>query len=153
MKNHLIIIICIFIFMINFLDENHETKFKMMSFNIRYDNKSDKDNLWVKRKCLVKDVIFNNLPDFIGTQEGLPHQINDILNDIKALYEYWGTPREENGESSGIFYRKDKFIFVDGGHFWLSDTPNISSKSFGNNIVRMCSWIKLKHSYEKFFKK
>ena len=124
-----------------------------MSFNIRYDNSSDKNDLWINRKSLVSDIIYKYLPDFVGTQEGLPNQINDIFNQIQPIFEYWGTPRENNGESSGIFYRKDKFIFVDGGHFWLSDTPDKSSKTFGNEIVRMSSWIKLKYSRENFFKK
>ena len=130
-----------------------EKQIRAMSFNLRYETKEDVDNLWINRKDIVTEVILKNLPDFLGTQEGLPNQINDIYDKICHLYEYWGVPREFNGESSGIFYRKDKFVFVDGGHFWLSDTPEISSKSFGNQIVRMCSWIKIQHVKKKYFKK
>lgn len=140
----------------NYLDHyslSLEDSFRIISFNIRYDNQGDKDNPWSNRKFLVNSIIMDYIPDFLCTQEGLPNQIQDIFNDIGCLYEYWGQPRELNGESSGIFYRKDKFLQIEGGHFWLSATPDVCSKSFGNEIIRMCSWIKLKHKNIKFFKK
>jgi hypothetical protein len=126
---------------------------RTISFNLRYDNRNDKENLWENRESLVCETIFKYLPDILSTQEGLPNQINDVYNKILSLYEYWGIPREVNGESSGIFYRRDKFVFVDGGHFWLSDTPEKSSKTFGNVCIRICSWIRLKYSNKNFFKK
>jgi endonuclease/exonuclease/phosphatase family metal-dependent hydrolase len=47
----------------------------------------------------------------------------------------------EKGEYSAILFRKDRFHVAEAGTFWFSDTPSVvASKSWGNNITRICSW-------------
>ena len=43
-----------------------------------------------------------------------------------------------------VFYRKDRFKRLDGGHFWLSETPEVpGSKSWDSSLPRMVTWLKL----------
>ena len=131
----------------------NERMFNVMSFNLRYNTSDDKENAWDFRKESVVNLIMKYRPDIIGTQEGLSSMINYLKQEL-FLYKYWGKPNTFFGSSCGIFYRKDLFIMIDGGHFWLSDTPETSgSKSFGNDHVRMCSYIKLKYKRQDFFQK
>ena len=39
--------------------------------------------------------------------------------------------------------RNDRFIKLDQGHFWLSETPDTFSGSWGTTVVRSASWVKL----------
>ena len=44
-----------------------------------------------------------------------------------------------------IFYRKARFEKLDGGHFWLSETPDrAGSKSWDSSLPRMVTWVKLR---------
>jgi len=132
---------------------NNERLLNIMSFNLRYSTKKDKEDAWDHRKEGVVSLIMNYRPDVLGIQEGLPEMI-DYLKKNLSLYKYWGRSRSFLDEQCGIFYRKDMFLKVDGGHFWLSNTPEVSgSRSFGNNHVRMCSFVKLKYKRSDFFKK
>lgn len=49
--------------------------YKMMTYNIRYDNPGDGENMWSKRKAFLSDQIAYNAPDIFGIQEGLYHQV------------------------------------------------------------------------------
>ena len=44
-----------------------------------------------------------------------------------------------------LFYRRDRFEKLDGGHFWLSETPaQAGSKSWDSSLPRMVTWVKLR---------
>ncbi len=114
---------------------------KVMSFNIRYGTAEDGENHWKKRKTLVYDVIRQYSPDIIGLQEALRFQIDEIKNNIPG-YEEIGQGREggEEGEYSAILYRTEQLRVVESGTFWLSDTPEVPSKHWGNACFRICTW-------------
>lgn len=44
-----------------------------------------------------------------------------------------------------IFFRRERFEKLAGGHFWLSETPDkVGSKSWDSSLPRMASWVKLR---------
>lgn len=120
--------------------------FTVGSFNIRYDNKSDTGNLWIKRAPVVANLIRFHGFDVLGVQEGLKNQIDDISN---ALPEYarYGKGRDDGkdaGEHSAIYYRKDKFKLLKSGDFWLSEMPDKPGKGWDATCCnRICSWVYL----------
>lgn len=96
------------------------TGLRAMSFNIR------NGEFTAERIALVFRVIDTYQPDTIGFQEvtaGWREQLNKQLGD---RYDYVGEPRNANGtgESSPVYYRKDKFRLLEGGTKWLSETPD-----------------------------
>ena len=121
-----------------------------VAFNIRFDNPKDGENAWPNRKEMVGKWIESESPDVIGLQEALRHQINDIKKVATAYSEY-GVGRDDGksrGEHCTIFYLKKRFTLdkKDCGTFWFSDTPEkIASKSWGNEIPRICTWARLIH--------
>lgn len=124
-------------------DQDSETV-RVMSFNLRLDTESDGPNAWPHRKEMVARVLRFHEADFVGIQEGLPHQLTE-LDDLLPYFDRIGVGRtgdEENpGEFSAIFYRKDRFELLDNDTFWLSETPNEpGSVGWDAMLPRIVTW-------------
>ena len=97
---------------------------------------------------MVGEWVKSESPDVIGLQEALRHQIDDIRK-IATSYSEYGVGRDDGkskGEHCTVLYLKDRFKLdkKDCGTFWFSDTPEkIASKSWGNEIPRICTWVRL----------
>lgn len=119
---------------------------KAMTFNIRVDTIIDGLNRWCNRKEMVVDTIADNAPDVIGLQEALYSQ-SQYLRKALPQYGMYAAGRNDGkrkGESCAILYRKDRYIMIDSGTFWFSDTPSVpGSKDWGNLPPRICSWVYL----------
>jgi len=115
----------------------------VMTFNIRYATAPDGENQWTARRALLFDVIRTHDADLVGLQEALASQITEITAAIPA-YAVVGVGRDDaraGGEFSAILFKRDRFRVADAGTFWFSDTPEVpASKSWGNNITRICTW-------------
>lgn len=134
---------------------NNESKtLNLMTFNIRNGRAADGENHWEKRKELVFNSITEQSADVIGIQEAFRFQLDEMN---KALPEFKEIGEARAGgtrdEYSAILYRHDKFIVKDSGTFWLSDTPTVPSKNWGNKHVRICTWVRLidKTSHKTFY--
>ena len=119
---------------------------RVMSFNIRYGTANDGDNRWDVRKDFLIDVLRAEKPDILGVQEALFPQLSYVQ---QALPEYGvvGVGRDDGvraGEYTAILYRSALLSLGRSDTFWLSDTPEVvASKSWGNNITRICTWAQL----------
>ncbi len=84
-------------------------------------------------------------PDVIGAQEAMYDQIQDLQTDFPA-YGWVGQGRDggKRGEFMAIFYRKDRLQMLEHTDFWLSDTPQVVSKSWGNSARRMVTWARFR---------
>ena len=131
---------------INYSQQKQYNELKVMTFNIRYGTANDGENNWELRKNNVVETIRNFNPDLLGLQEALQLQIDECLKQMPS-YSYVGAGRDDGksaGEHSCIFYLKDRFSVDSSGTFWFSETPNvIASKNWGNNITRICTWVRL----------
>lgn len=119
-----------------------EQSYKMMSYNIRYDNPSDGENQWSKRKEFLSNQITFYEPDVFGIQEGLHHQVT-YLDSTLAEYNFIGIGRDDaktKGEYSAIFYKADKFQVLEQSTFWLSKTPNKISVGWDASMERICTY-------------
>ncbi|MBB6333363.1 endonuclease/exonuclease/phosphatase family metal-dependent hydrolase [Chryseobacterium sediminis] len=123
----------------------------VMSFNIRLNVESDKDNAWPKRKQDVADLLTYYHPDYFGVQEALPEQMKDIKTGVKN-YDYIGVGRDdgkEKGEFSAIFYDINKLEVIKSGTFWLSETPEKPSKGWDAALNRICTYAVFKDKKSK----
>lgn len=116
---------------------------KAMTYNIRYDNPDDGDNQWKNRKDELAKFINQQSPDFLGIQEGLQHQVEELAEKCTS-YNWVGVARD-NGDNQGefvpIFYNKNKFNLLQTGTFWLSETPNIiGTKGWDAALPRVATW-------------
>ena len=120
---------------------------RVMTFNIRYGTANDGENHWDKRKEILVATIKAFNPDLLGTQETLGFQ-RDYLTANLAGYEVLGVGRDdgkEKGEMTALYFKRSRFEKLDGGHFWLSETPDVpGSKNWDAALTRMATWVKLR---------
>jgi len=120
---------------------------RVMSFNIRYGTAQDGQNHWDRRKEFLVETIRAFDPDLLGTQETLASQ-RDFLAEKLPGYDHLGVGRDdgrEKGEMMALYFRRARFEKLDGGHFWLSESPEkIGSKSWDSSLPRMVTWVKLR---------
>ena len=114
---------------------------KVMTYNIRLDVAVDGENDWTHRKGYFTSPIEFYEPDFLGVQEVKPNQLTD-MDSLLAAYNHIGTAREGigKGESSNIFYKKDRFVLKEEKTFWLSETPDTISKGWDAAFNRVCTY-------------
>jgi endonuclease/exonuclease/phosphatase family metal-dependent hydrolase len=119
----------------------------VMSFNIRYGTAADGENHWNKRKEFLAETIAAFDPDLLGTQETLAFQ-RDFLREKLPAHEVFAAGRDdgnEAGEMAALFFRRDRFEKLAGGHFWLSQTPErVGSRGWDAALPRIATWVKLK---------
>jgi len=120
---------------------------ELLSFNIRYDNPRDGAHRWANRRELVLETIRDRAPDFVGLQEALPHQrawLDGELGGGEPTWASLGRARERSmtsGEANPLLHRVDRWERLDGGTFWLSETPErIGSRSWGAACPRIATW-------------
>ncbi len=120
---------------------------KVATFNLRMETPSDTGNLWKDRVTPVTNLIRYHDFDVFGTQEGFKNQLEDIRKSLPE-YSYYGRGRDDgkdNGEHSAVFFKKEKYILLQSGDFWLSETPGKPGKGWDARCCnRICSWVQLK---------
>ena len=118
---------------------------RLMTYNIRLDIASDGPNAWPHRRQWVADQIRWLRPDVFGMQEVVPGQKADLAADLPR-YRFFGEGRDAKGagEASPIAFDKQRFDFIEGGTFWLSPTPEVSSKGWDAAFPRVVTWARLK---------
>lgn len=118
----------------------------VMTFNIRYGTAKDGEDEWTLRRAMLFDVIREQDADIIGLQEALAFQIDEIVAAAPG-YATIGVGRDDagaKGEFSAILFRRSRFRIAEAGTFWFSDTPSVpGSRTWGNNITRICTWTRL----------
>ena len=98
----------------------------MISYNIKYDNKSDSINNWNFRKEKLVQLVEYYEPSVVGMQEVLFNQLT-YINDHLKNYNYVGVGRDDGktkGEFSPIFYDTNKYKVLKSSTFWLSENPD-----------------------------
>lgn len=120
---------------------SYSQNLKLMSYNIRLDVASDGQNAWPVRKDFFASQIQFYEPDIMGVQEAMPNQVLD-LEQMLPHYNQVGIGREGKGkgESSNIFYKKEKLKVITTNTFWLSETPDAISKGWDAACHRVCTF-------------
>lgn len=114
---------------------------KIMTYNIRVDLAVDGDNDWSHRKDFFTSQIQFYQPDVFGIQEAAPNQVSDIAERL-SQYSFVGIAREGigKGESSTIFYNRERLKILLNNTFWLSETPGEISLGWDAAYKRVCTY-------------
>jgi len=136
LKNNILIVVLLLFTSILF-----SQNLKVMTYNIRLDIAVDRENDWSHRKEFFTSQIQFYEPDVFGVQEATPNQVIDI-SEALLHYSKIGIGREGigKGESSNIFYKKERFLVTNETTFWLSETPNEISKGWDAACNRVCTF-------------
>ncbi len=122
-----------------------EGQITIMSSNVRNHNISDfGDKSWYVRAELQLEQITEVAPDIICFQEVKATQeyyFNQKLQGYDAVVVYRDSSL--TAEATPIYYRTDKYNLVESGAFWFSETPEVSSTSWGSSFPRICTYVVL----------
>lgn len=126
-----------------------KAKFNIATYNIRYYSKRDsvKGNTWQRRSPQIAEIARYHGFDIFGTQEGLKFQLEDLKRLLPG-FDYIGAGRDDGksvGEHAAIFYDTGKFLLLDHGDFWLSETPDRPGRGWDAAFPRICTWGKFRH--------
>jgi len=117
----------------------------VMSFNVRCVAPKDLfKKSWFYRADLVIETISSNSPDVIGFQEVTPMHEKFLKKHLSG-YSFNVAYRTAKGVKEGVMiaYRNDRFTCLDEGRFWLSETPEVESKSWDTAFPRVLNYVKL----------
>ena len=128
------------------MDRSRETnRLRLLSFNLRYCEPRDGKNIWKNRRPLVAEILDIYRPDVAGFQEVLIDQLHDLERMLPG-YLWAGAGRKDGkqrGEFAPLFFRD--LQAAETGHFWLSDTPERPSNTWGGQH-RMCTWARFDYT-------
>lgn len=136
---------------------NRTSEIKVMSYNIRLSSgtiEADSIYHWEHRKQASLELMHQEQPTVFGLQEACPDQMDYMVENLPE-YDYIGVGRDDGkrkGEFMSIFYKKDEVELIDGGTFWLSQTPDQVTKGWDAACFRTCTWtiLKKKDTGKKF---
>ncbi|KAL4181862.1 hypothetical protein AMTRI_Chr12g273150 [Amborella trichopoda] len=116
----------------------------VMTFNLLDDQEPDSPNSWQNRRDICISVITSYSPMILCTQQGLKPQL-EFLQQCLPGYEQFGISRKGSqdvtDEHCSIFYDKEKVEFLEGGTFWLSESPSVpGSMSWGSEVPCIATW-------------
>ncbi len=123
-----------------------KNEIKVISYNVRVNVESDGENRWDARKHASITMINDEKPTIFGLQEAKPEQMAYFVENLPQ-YGHIGVGREDGvseGEHMTIFYLKDEVELLDGGTFWLSETPDKPSMGWDAACKRSCTWTKMR---------
>lgn len=120
---------------------------RVMSFNVRgASHMRDGANVWEKRSAMNVETIKRYAPDLIGFQEFQNENLEVYKKELPGYTRLqgpvYGTGQVE--EYAAIFFDPERFEDLDSGGFWLSDTPEEYSASWGNEVIRSANWAVLR---------
>jgi endonuclease/exonuclease/phosphatase family metal-dependent hydrolase len=121
---------------------------RVATFNMRYGTADDGADSWHLRNGVVMNTLRALDADILGTQEGLPFQLEELDTSFPkysrcGLGRYHGVlvdrPHEAySGEHCAVFYRRARFELLSADTSWLSETPEIpGSCHSGANLARI----------------
>jgi endonuclease/exonuclease/phosphatase family metal-dependent hydrolase len=127
----------------------------VMSFNLRFASNTP-PNSWPERRPVMKELLRDEKPHLLGTQEGLYQQLRDIQADLPTHYDSIGLGREggSRGEAMQIYFDTRRLDPLEYDHYWLSDTPDVvGSQTWGGCCPRMVTWIRFldKRTGDQFY--
>jgi endonuclease/exonuclease/phosphatase family metal-dependent hydrolase len=114
---------------------------KVVSYNLRFASEDDPQP-WSRRRAPMIELVSGLAPDILGTEEGLDHQLADLMAGLDRRYRLVSEHRHDGRteENSAIVYNDESVELIAVEHRWLSETPEIAgSISWGASLPRMYS--------------
>lgn len=121
------------------------SRVRVLSYNVRYDNRSDSHDAWYARRDGVAALVRFHRPDLVAFQEPVAGQRRD-LDERLPEYDFVGEGREggDEGEGCPVGVRTDRWRVVADGTFWLSETPTEPSTDWGAAHPRVATWARVR---------
>ncbi len=115
---------------------------RVMSFNLRGAHFEDGEHRWERRAQLTAQLIRRYAPDLIGFQEFEEENLL-FYREHLGEYDFELGPHYNDSpphQHPAIAWSPDRLRLTAGGGFWLSETPDRHSQSWGTECTRAAHW-------------
>lgn len=109
----------------------HEPGFRVMSYNIRVDVPTDNPTWAERRPHMAAQIAFLD-PDILGVQEAHSAMVGYLADRLPG-YDRYGLGRDDGGpigETTTLFWKRERYEPVSADTFWCSPTPEVPSKGW-----------------------
>lgn len=118
------------------MNESKMSALNVGSLNVRCPG--DKNgNSWKRRLPRLLQTMLDAGFDVVGTQETVPEYVKYITADGRYSAAGHGREPDKSGEGAIVFYNPQKLKLLFEETFWLSETPERYSLSFGTTYPRV----------------
>lgn len=123
---------------------------RVMSYNIK--SGGSKNVSPQNRVEEVEKMIEMQNADVVGLQEVTDFWAEKLPEMFGDKYEILGVGRNdrESNEANNVMYLKDKYNLISQNTFWLSDTPDVMSNTWGGSFERICTYAVLENKETGF---
>jgi endonuclease/exonuclease/phosphatase family metal-dependent hydrolase len=119
-----------------------ESSTRIGTYNLWVTSNGTGDYAWGYRRQNLAQSIVDNDFDIFGFQEcdgTIQAQLPGLVAGISDVYDWWF----DSNSHIGISYKRDRFALSDDKKvFWLSDTPDVSSKCW-DGYTRVCAYVEV----------
>lgn len=135
---------------------------RIMTYNIRTASRwaleDGKDGVyrrsWRERKRSVAQTIKISGAAVVATQEGLDWQLTELTGLLGASWKWIGGGRVGDGsdedEHAAILFDSERLQLSSSEDFWLSETPEKSSKAWGAALPRVATVARFRSEHVDF---
>jgi endonuclease/exonuclease/phosphatase family metal-dependent hydrolase len=119
---------------------------RVLTFNVRGFYHADGANAWIQRETLNIETIRRTAPHLVGLQEVQTGNMKAYDRDLTD-YHWLAWPEygnEKPYEWPAILWDPRRLRPLDSGGFWLSETPDVHSRSWDTDNIRSCQWIRFR---------
>ncbi|MDQ7812449.1 endonuclease/exonuclease/phosphatase family protein [Brevundimonas sp.] len=105
--------------------------FRVMSYNIRVDVPSDNPTWTERRPHMANQIAFHD-PDLLGVQEAHSAMVGWLAGQLPG-YDRYGLGRDDGGpvgETTTLFWKRDRYERIRAETLWCSPTPDRPSKGW-----------------------
>jgi endonuclease/exonuclease/phosphatase family metal-dependent hydrolase len=122
---------------------------RVMSYNIRVDVPSDRPT-WVERRPhMARQIAFFD-PDILGVQEAHSAMVGYLADQLPA-YDRYGLGRDDGGpvgETTTVFWKRDRYERLRAETLWCSPTPDRPSKGWDAAYPRTVTRVVLRDRHD-----
>lgn len=113
---------------------------KVMSQNVM---SWEKENVgtFSQRSPLIKRAVINNDADVVGFQEVIPFWSEYLQRELDGYDNTTVYRSEDSLEGTPVYWKRETLTALDKGCFWLSETPEVSSRGWDAKYPRTASWV------------
>ena len=120
----------------------------VLTWNVLYGSEEgERSNNWGDRKVAFAEILKDHVNlDILCIQEALENQVR-YFDHLLPFHHYIGVGRDDGrhgGEHCPIYFHNQRFELLECDTFWLSDTPDVPSLTWGNKLPRICTWARLR---------
>jgi endonuclease/exonuclease/phosphatase family metal-dependent hydrolase len=118
--------------------EQDKAQMTIMTMNLRFGLARDGENGWEHRRSLVTQILKKYSADFLGFQEANHFQTDFLIRSLPG-YRVLGQHNKtvDWWQSNLIFFHRS-WQCLEQRHYFLSDTPDVTSKLAGSKWPRQC---------------